>query len=236
MSRPLSARLETVLERLEGPLRGHGSPDGGGRPGVAGRLHRPLFAHLPAGGIVEACGATGTGAQSTFAAGAVLAVQRQGECVAWVEAAPGAVFAPDLAEWGIDLDALPFVRPAPGRGRAWAAPLLRAAEILLRSGAFGLVVTDLRRPGGDRCAPVVAPAAAARLFALARKHASRVLLLTDKAADAPSLGPVVGLRILPRRLRHAPGVFAVESSIVRNKIGLPRNAPAAFCRGPWGCF
>ena len=55
----------------------------------------------------------------------------------------------------------------------------------------------------------------ARLAALARIHASRVVVLTR----AGSLGPMVGLRVEPRRVRQAPGVFEVQPE------GKPLTAP-----------
>ena len=233
------ARPHALFVAREGALRADAMVQGaaGVDPAsVGGRAARPPFEALPSGAVVEVCGRPGRGAfaQTTWAAGAVLATQRRGEPAAWIEAQPGLVFAPDLAEHGIDLAALPFVRVPPGRGRRWAAPLLRAAEILLRSGGFGLVVVDLRPPGP--APPVVAPAGAARLSALARRHRSCVLLLSCKDAGAPSLGPMVGLRLLARRTRHAFGVFAVSSDVVRNKLGAPAAGATAFFRGPHGCF
>src|SRR6185503_11689 len=105
--------------------------------------------------------AAGPVATLTCATGLVLEAQEAAEPVAWIAIAGGAAqergsaghryggsgfavagasfYPPDLADSGVDLDALVVVH-APG-GLAG----VRAAERLLRSGAFGLVVLDFGR-------------------------------------------------------------------------------------------
>ena len=60
-----------------------------------------------AGQLVEVCGDQ---VGLTSAAHIVLDAQRRGEPGAWIAVGPSLVFPPDLADHGIDLDALPIVR------------------------------------------------------------------------------------------------------------------------------
>ena len=124
----------------------------------------------------------------------------------------------------MDLDALVVVHTPEEAG---AHGLARAAELLLRSGAFGLVVVDLT--GG-------LPRSTAwlgRLAGLAREHASRVVLLTQGEEGAGSAGALVGLRVVTRRERRAPGRFVLDHRVLRDRSG--GVAPRAEARrGPWG--
>ncbi len=180
------------------------------RPALAGRL-------------VELSGA-GSSAALTFAVALVLDAQRRGETCAWVASRASSFHPPDVAENGVDLDALPVVRVPE------AGDVPRAAERLVRSGAFDLVVLDLatragpagreeerHRPdefGGRTSScraqiprrretgrPDVAPPLLARLLALAERHAAAVVFLTGKTAESPSLSPLVSLRAEARRGR-----------------------------------
>ncbi len=119
--------------------------------------------------------------------GVVLDAQRLGEPVAWVSAGGSLFYPPDVEESGIDLEALVVVRVAGGEAAA------RAADKLLRSGAFGLVVLDLGR------AYTVPMALQARLVKLAQRHDAAVLALTDKAPQVASLSSLVSLRCSARR-------------------------------------
>src|SRR5512140_855201 len=87
------------------------------------------------GRLVElsALGATAT---LTTSIELVLEAQRAAEPVAGVMLGNGTFYPPDVADSGVDLAALVVVRVADTTTAA------RAAERLLRSGAFGLVVLD----------------------------------------------------------------------------------------------
>ncbi|MCK6449172.1 MAG: hypothetical protein L6Q99_22475 [Planctomycetes bacterium] len=99
-------------------------------PELAGRL---VEIHGEHGGVLS------------LAARLVHDAQRRGELAAWVLARDTSFFPPDLADGGIDLEGLVVVRaPTPGGGA-------RAADLLMRSGAFGLVVLELGN--GRRAAP-----------------------------------------------------------------------------------
>jgi recombination protein RecA len=176
--------------------------------------------------LVELSGGPGS-ARLTLAASLVRRAQLEGETVAWIQspAAPGP-FLPDLIAAGIDPDALPFVRLPAGAERQ--APF-RVAEMLVRSGAFGLVVLDARN------GPARIPSAVqGRLHAAAREHRSRVVLLTEKSAGTESAGSLVGIRVEPRRIRVGRGTFVIETHVLKNKPGIAMEDAVEHRRGPWG--
>ncbi len=103
------------------------------------------------GRLVELSG-QGATATLTAAIGLVVEAQMQNEPVGWIAPSCGTFYPPDVADSGVDLAALVVIRVPQGdflRG-ADAIAAARAAERLLRSGAFGLVVIDAgsaARPG-----------------------------------------------------------------------------------------
>ena len=146
-----------------------------------------------AGLFVEVSADPATGAALTPAIALVADAQAEGETTAWVAAADGTFFPPDAAAAGVDLAALVVVRLVGAQAGAQAGG--RAADKLLRSGGFGLVVLDL---GDGRGLP---PPLQARLAGLVERHRAVLVCLTDKRADAASLGAAVGLRVAARRAR-----------------------------------
>lgn len=180
---------------------------------------------LPRGRVIELTG--GPGAAATSAAVQILlASQREGDPVAWIQPRGGWLYPPDLAAAGIDLACLLVVHVPIEAG---SAGLPKAAEFVLRTGAFGAVAIDLtsvRPPRGD--------AWLGRLASLAREHDSRCVLLGPSDAST-SLGPLVSLRLRPRRRRIRPGRYRVETEVLKDKSGcLPvLEAPEAW-RGPEG--
>ena len=133
------------------------------------------------------------GALLSAAMSVVLDTQLAGDPVAWVSATAATFHAPDAAACGVDLAALIVVRARDTRSAG------RAADVLLRSGAFGLVVLDL-----GTSAAMPAPLQG-RLVQLAQKHDTAVLCLTEKSADEASLGSLVSLRGEVRRRPSAAG-------------------------------
>jgi recombination protein RecA len=192
----------------------------------------PLAEQLPVGRLVEiaseAAGSQG-GAQMTTAVACLRRAQALGETAAWVQRAGGSLFPPDLADNGIDLGALLIVNVPP---RAGAYGSAKAAELLLRSGGFGMVVLDLTS------AQLPSDGAwQGRLLGLAREHQSFLLLLSDASGDGTgrgSLGPLVSLCIEPRRRRLERGLFAVEQHVRKDKSGLLCGLAPERRRGPWG--
>lgn len=173
------------------------------------------------GSLVELSGGAGS-ACLTLGLSLVAGAQRLGEPAAWITGEESVFFPPDAAEAGVDLTALVVVR-APGR-----LPILRAADPLLRSGAFGLVVVDL----GPR-ASVPIPALS-RLLGLARKHRSAVLFLTEKGEGEPSLGSLVLVRGQAVRRRLSADRFACEVRILKDKRRGPGWVHREVRRGPDG--
>lgn len=199
-----------------------------------------------AGRLVEISG-VGATAPLTLAFGLVLQAQRQNEPVAWITRDNSLFYPPDAAEGGIDLDALVIVRVPDGRAAA------RAADQLARSGAFGLVVLDLSAydaQAGLGAKPVLSNAKRAdgstrlttglpiplqtRLAGLVHKHQTALLCLTTKGDEAPSLGPLVSLRVAARRERLADDRFSCGLTVLKDKRRGPTWRHTEVCCGPAG--
>jgi len=162
------------------------------------------------------------GALLSAAMSVVLDAQLAGDPVAWVSATAATFYPPDAAACGVDLAALVVVRT----GNARAAG--RAADVLLRSGAYGLVVLDL---GTSAALPTPLQA---RLVQLASKHDAAVLCLTDKPPEMASLGSLVSLRGQARRQRRPGGSFTCRIGILKDKRRGPGWSAAETRRGPEG--
>ena len=124
----------------------------------------------------------------------VLEAQFEGEPTAWIAATPDTFFPPDAADNGVDLNALVLIRVPEARAAA------RAADRLLRSGAFGLIVMDLNSN------PTFPIPLQARLVRQARAHDTALLCLTCKARESSSLGAMVSLT----RTRLPAGVWRFD--------------------------
>jgi len=202
---------------------------------------RALAEFVAPGRIVELCGE----AQTSAAVSVLAAVQREGETAVWIQLARGDLFPPDLAAAGVDVEALVVVHvPELGQGSAYAGASgqCRAAELLLRSGGFGLVVLDF-----GRAEPRGSTAWQARLIGLARQHQARVVVLRERGHGVAmnSLGPLTGLRVASsiersRRADDPPdfaartGWFWVRYEVLKNKSGGPVEPAPTQLRGPWG--
>lgn len=143
--------------------------------------------------------------------------QLAGEPVAWVACGADPLYAPDVAACGVDLAALPVVRVDE------AAAAGRAADLLLRSGAFGLVVVDLGRHAS------LAVPLQSRLVQLACRHEAVVLCLTATPDTNPSLGSLVSLRATASWRRLGPGRYACAVSALKDK----RQGPGWRWEGVW---
>ncbi len=198
-------------------------------------LPRWGYAQL-AGRFVELSGCRGS-AVLTLAFGLVREAQQQGDPVAWVSLTRSTFFPPDAAEGGVDLDCLPVVLAPDARAAAWAA------DQLVRSGGFGLVVLDLGGPPpGAEAARRIPDPLQQRLVGLAQAHGSAVVALTAKPAEAPSLGSLVSLRAEARRLPGfepaAEGAAGfpcrLEVRVLKDKRRGPGRVHREVCRGPAG--
>jgi recombination protein RecA len=152
----------------------------------------------------------------------VLQAQREGEPAAWITTGSSTFFPPDVAHNGVDLDALPVIRVVDARGAA------RAADKLLRSGAFGLVILDL---GAEPPLPMPMQS---RLLGLVGKHETALLFLTEKQSEAASVGSMVSLRAQVTRKKSAEGRFTCDVRIIKDKRRGPGWSHQEIRHGPAG--
>jgi recombination protein RecA len=134
------------------------------------------------GRLVE-LSARGASATLTTAIDLVLEAQLASEPVVWIMLTTGTFYPPDVADSGVDLAALVVIRVTDATGAA------RAAERVLRSGAFGLVVLDLSASGAQSVGSQstdISMAHQGRSSRSRRRMTRR--RLTDKTADTASLG------------------------------------------------
>ena len=175
------------------------------------------------GRLVELSG-RGARATLTEAMGLVLEAQAAGEPAAWIlSPSHGGFYPPDAADSGVDLAALVVVRAPDAVGGA------RAAERLLRSGAFGLVVIDLGL-GGEHD---LSMAQQGRLVTLAQAHDAAIVCLTEKSAEAASVGSLVSLRVEALRSRDRDEL-QVALRAVKDKRRGPGWSRTIKVRGPAG--
>lgn len=166
--------------------------------------------------------ADSSGAPLTLVFRMVLAAQRHKEPVVWIGRKDSCFYPPDAAEAGVDLAALPVVWAPDPLGSA------RAADLLLRSGAFGLVIVDL---GAGAHWPSHVQT---RLAGLARQHEAALICLTEKESDRPSIGSLVSLRVQAVRGSREEGRFHCEARVIKDKRHGPGWRHAEVCRGPDG--
>ena len=149
--------------------------------------------------------------------------QRKGEPVAWISGTRSCFYPPDLAKHGIDLAALPVVQ-APDLSKAY-----RAADTLLRSGGFGVVVFDLclsSDGGGDR---ELSSAMQVRLSSLARENTCTLLCLIRRPASRVELGSLASLRTICRIKRIGFNRFRWRLEATKDK----QSQPGFHERPPW---
>ena len=168
--------------------------------------------------------ARGATATLTTAIELVLEAQHAAEPIAWVTLGNTSFYPPDLAESGVDLAALLVVRVHDVTAAA------RAAERLLRSGAFGLVVLDF----GSTAAVDLSMAHQGRLVTLAQAHDAAVVCITEKAGEAASLGSLVSLRAEALRLHAREHDYDVTLRVLKDKRRGPGWSRTIKLRGPAG--
>jgi recombination protein RecA len=157
----------------------------------------------------------------TAAFGLVLEAQLCGDRAAWVTFESSSFFPPDVMEGGVDLDGLPVIRVPDARVAG------RAADHLVRSGGFGLVVLDLPNARGLEV-PLLT-----RLLGLARQQDVAVVLLTKKSTETPSLHSLISLRA-EARWRARDRQYEVLVRAVKDKRSGPGWTHVETCRGPAG--
>jgi recombination protein RecA len=215
---PGSPATTAIQELLRSRQVRRASTLGAARPAAA----RFRLAEL-AGRLVELT-ADAASAVLTVAVGLVREAQELGEPVAWI-AGDAPFYPPDLEENGVELAALAVIQIAEtGNARRRQ----RAAETLLRSGAFGLVVLDL---GPLRALPLPAQT---RLASLAQHHDAALLCLTERRDARTSLGSLVSLHAVATRRRLGDGRFVCELRALKDKRRGPGWIATEVCRGPAG--
>lgn len=183
---PLPAGLSRA-SRLGGPGRRAAAVElVGGQARTAADLATDLAGWLPGGGLAELAGR----GRLSLALATVRAAQDAGRPVAWIDGSR--TFCPSTA--GVDLEALTYV--CPEQRRRPLGDALFAADVLLRSRAFALVVLDLPGRGGGLLS------AWFRLGRLARRAGAQLLVLHDQPRRLTGSAATLALRV---RLRPTPG-------------------------------
>lgn len=157
-----------------------------------------------AGHLVELSG-SGASSAITLAFNLICEAQGLGEPAAWVTTQGRCFYPPDAAEHGADLDTLAVVRVSQEQ------EICKAADYLLRSGAFGVVVMDL----GDL--QRLPEKQLTRLLGLARRHVTAIVCLTTKREGIPSLGGLVSMHGRVGLVRRGPGEYIGELYVLKDK-------------------
>jgi recombination protein RecA len=158
----------------------------------------------------------------TLAFRLILDAQRRGEPAAWLTRRDRTFYPPDAADAAVDVEALVVV---------WIADALqgaRAADRLVRSGGFGLVILDL---GPDVRLPIPV---LARLGGLAKKHHAAVLCLTEADRGRAALGSLISIRAEAVRCREEADRYRCRATILKDKRQGPGWGHVEVCRGPDG--
>jgi recombination protein RecA len=161
-----------------------------------------------------ACGAV------SFVADIILEAQCRNEPVAWVAGARSTWFPPDLADRGVDLSAVTVIRAGGEEGS------LTAAEWLVRSGAWGLVIVDA---DGEWKA---SDASLGRILKLAGRSQCAAVFLTRKRPHEPSLGSRISLRGCVTRIGPEP--FHIAITTIKDKRSNASSRISRQYHGPSG--
>ena len=194
-------------------------------------IDRLLGAGIVRGRISEIVGPFGAG-KTSLAASFVASATRDGEVAAWIDSA-GSFDPITVAAAGADLTRVLWSRPRPihsaihssGRsGQGNAAPAwnaVRAAELVLDAGGFGVVVIDF-----GNSARAIPPSAALRIARIAERTGAAVIVLATfrmcGTFAAQSLTLSRNRACFSRTALGAPPLFdgfAIEAQVTRNKLG-----------------
>ena len=188
-------------------------------------LDAALGGGVPRGIIATLEGPSGSG-RSALAARLLAGATLGGGLGALIESprgSEGCLYPPSLAAAGVNLERL-LVVPAHD-----AVSAARAADVLLRAGAFGLVVIPA----------VSLPAVAwTRLAGLAHRSNAVLLALGTEASDELRYFASLRVRLRPRRVRWSgvSGLFCalagaeLEATVLKHKRASPGRSAELFCR------
>jgi recombination protein RecA len=165
----------------------------------------------------------------------VVEAQLAGEPVAWISPQETSFYPPDVVECGVDVSALAVIH-VPDTASAG-----RAAERLLRSHAFGLVILDLGAPdcviernGVHRTGTKsLSIANQGRLVTLAQQADSLVACITSKKHALESMGSLISLRADVSRERDTEG-FCVTLHVLKDKRRGPGWSRSERAKAPAG--
>jgi recombination protein RecA len=158
----------------------------------------------------------------SFCTSLIRQAQQEQEPVAWIATPGSRFFPPDLDAAGVDLQALPLVCTNN------AAASARAADRLLRCGAFSLIVADL---GKDNRIPTPL---LSRLSGLVRKHNAALLFLVANSRQHESLSPLISLAATTERRRAAANDFRCTLTALKDKRRGPGWSHEEHFCGPPG--
>jgi hypothetical protein len=193
----LKARLADLAETV--------APSSPGIPTGIVPLDRALPGGLPRGKVSVLVGPPGSG--RTGVGRRIVETALAGQLDVAVVDAQRTLAALDWAHLG-EHDGFRVVRPPKPEQAAWCA------DLLLRSGAFGLVVLD----GG----PTLDRTVAARLAGLAKQHDAALLVLADEGAAPPAAAVRLVVRREPRRWKRLV-VIQVEKGGLRERVEVPHE-------------
>ena len=153
-----------------------------------------------AGSLFELQGGS-TASLYSVASALLVGAQQDGECVAWVGGAGRKPLLRDMERGGVDVGAILFTHAVD-----WRAGL-DAAELIVASGAVGLVVLDLG------VGAKISAARVKRLMNQARRNRVAVCFLVSKSA----LGSWASLRLVIERRVNDDGTHRLDLELVRDR-------------------
>ena len=158
----------------------------------------------------------------TLAVELIAQCHRAGEPAAWIGPPTSLFYPPDAAGWSLDWFALAILQIEEAHSAG------RAADKLLRSGAFGLVILDLLHQ------PSLPTPLLGRLLRLAETHESALLFLTPSGEHSQSLSSLIALRIEARWKEANPDRLQGEFRILKDKRRGPGRCLQESYHGPMG--
>jgi hypothetical protein len=218
----LPARESILVELRRQIARRPTRPDAVAATGV-GELDQLLGGGVPKGRVTEIVGRRSSG-RTALSLSLLAAATARGEVVALVDV-DGMLDARDAAAAGIDLGRMLWVRAGDGKKG------LRAADLLLRAGGFGVVVLDV-----GEVTPRLPDASWVRLHRAAEEARAALVVVTPwRAAGTFAALTLEAARGKPQYVGRAPSprvLDAVESCIqvVRSKLHAPGGAAGVTFR------
>jgi len=178
--------------------------------------------------VSEIVGCSGAG-RTALAAAFVAVATRRGEVVAWIDGA-GAFDPASIVAAGVDLSRLLWISARDGNPlrRNAATPferrrlaILKAAELVLDAGGFGVVVIDF----GNLKYPIPQSAALRLARAAGRSGAAVIVIASRRMCGtfaALSLAIEHARPLFSRLVPGSPAIFAglkLQATVTRNKLG-----------------